>query len=241
MKSFDRTAGRSGTRRRAVLGALAAASLAGVPIRASAQGAAGAARDDLFRAIRRDDPHALRTALLRGADANAPDEHGEPPIVLAMRAQSWSAGRALAELRGTRLDATNSDGSNALMYAALHGQADLVRFLVDRKAEVNKPGWTPLHFAAANGHADIVRFLLDRHAYIDAESPNGTTPLMMAARQGQTTTVRLLVDEGADPTPRNQSGLDAATYAKATGNPELSAWLAQQADAFRRKYGAPAK
>ena len=231
----------SAARRRVLLAAAGAAFVATRPTAAAAQSKAAAALDDLFRAIRRDDPHALRTALLRGADANALDENGEPAVVLAMRTQSWAAARALAELRGTRLDAANRDGSTALMYAALHGQIELVRFLVERRAEVNKPGWTPLHFAAANGHADVVRFLLERHAYIDAESPNGTTPLMMAARQAQWTLVRLLIEEGADPTPRNQSGIDAAAYAKGAGNTDLSAWITQQADGYRRKYGLPAR
>jgi ankyrin repeat protein len=191
--------------------------------------------EDLFRAIRRDDAHALRTALLRGADSNALDDNGEPAIVLAARSKCWNAVRALAELRGTRLDAANRDGSNTLMYAALHGEIELVRSLVARKAEVNKTGWTPLHFAAANGHVEVIRFLLEHHAYIDAESPNGTTPLMMAARQAQPSSVRLLMDEGADPTPRNQSGLDAAAYAKIAGDLELSNWLGRQAESFRLK------
>jgi ankyrin repeat protein len=198
------------------------------------------ARDELFRAIQRDDAHALRTALLRGADGNALDDAGEPAIVLAARSKCWNAVRALVELRGTRLDAANRDGSTAIMYAALHGELQLVRDMVGRKAEVNKAGWTALHFAAANGHVELIRFLLEHHAYIDAESPNGTTPLMMAARQAQPSAVRILIDEGADPTPRNQSGLDAAAYAKLAGDTDLSAWLGRQADAFRLKYRTPA-
>jgi uncharacterized protein len=198
------------------------------------------AREELFRAIRRDDAHALRTALLRGADGNALDDAGEPAIVLAARSKCWNAVRALVELRGTQLDAANQDGSTAIMYAALHGEFQLVRDMVGRKAEVNKAGWTALHFAAANGHVELIRFLLEHHAYIDAESPNGTTPLMMAARQAQPSAARILIDEGADPTPRNQSGLDAAAYAKLAGDTDLSAWLGRQADAFRLKYRTPA-
>lgn len=214
--------------------ALAAAVLVGIAPGAVAQ---GSARADLIRAIRVDDPHALRTALLRGADANARDEFGEPMIVTAAKAKSWNSVRALAELRGTDLDATSKDGANALMYAALHGEQSLVEFLVSRKAEINKTGWTPLHFAAANGHTQTIRFLLERHAYIDAESPNGTTPLMMAARQAHPTAVNLLLDEGADPTPRNQAGLDAAAYAKAAGDPKLAELLAGKARDYRRRYG----
>ena len=141
-------------------------------------------------------------------------------------------------LRGDDLDATTPQGANAMMYAALHGELDTVRELLERKAEVNKTGWTPLHFAAANGHAEVVRLLLERHAYIDAESPNGTTPLMMAARNGHPTVARLLVDEGADPTPRNQAGLDAVEYARLGGDTALASWLAERADAFRRRHGS---
>jgi ankyrin repeat protein len=231
----------AGSARRAVLvAALAAVALHAVAPPARAQAPAqAAARAELARAIRVDDAHALRTALLRGADANARDEFGEPVLVAAAKAQAWNSVRALAELRGTDLDATNREGATALMYAALHGEQPVVEFLVSREAQVNKTGWTPLHFAAANGHVGTIRFLLERHAYIDAESPNGTTPLMMAARQAHPTAVRLLVEEGADPTPRNQAGLDAAAYARAAGDPELSKWLSAQSEAFRRKY-APA-
>ncbi len=232
-----RPAHRSG-RRRLVGLALAAGLSAAVPPHAVAQSQPSAAvRAELARAIRVDDAHALRTALLRGADANGRDEFGEPVIVVAAKAKAWNSVRALAELRGTDLDATNKEGANALMYAALHGEQPLVEFLVSRKAEVNKTGWTPLHYAAANGHVPTIRFLLEQHAYIDAESPNGTTPLMMAARQAHPTAVRLLVDEGADPTPRNQAGLDAAAYARAGGDPKLAEWLAEKARDFRRRYG----
>lgn len=198
------------------------------------------ARNDLLRAVLRDDAPAIRTALLRGGDANAVDETGEPVLVLAARNKCWAAVRALAELRGTRLDAANATGSTAMMYASLHGELGVVEFLVGRKAEVNRPGWTPLHFAAANGHVDVIRFLLEHHAYIDAESPNGTTPLMMAARQAHPTAAQLLLDEGADPTPRNQAGLDAAAYAKVAGHVTLSQDLAKRSTAFRQKYGTPA-
>jgi ankyrin repeat protein len=196
-------------------------------------------RAALFAAIIRDDPDGLRTALLRGADANAPDELGVPPVVAAAREKSWKALQALAELRGTRIDSPDPEGSTALMFAALHGDLSMVRYLVARKAEVNREGWTPLHFAAANGHAAVVRFLLEHHAYIDAESPNRTTPMMMAARQAHPTVVRLLVEEGADPTPRNDAGYTAASYARAAGDPALGDWLLRQADAFRRRYPAP--
>jgi len=63
---------------------------------------------------------------------------------------------------------------------------------------------------------------------------------MMAVRQGQPTVAQLLVAEGADPTPRNQSGRTAADYARGNGETELAAWLTRQAAEFTRRYRTPA-
>jgi uncharacterized protein len=200
-----------------------------------------AARSELLGSIQRDDVQAVRLALLRGVDVNLRDEAGTPLIVQAAHDQSWRVLLALTDMRSVRLDATNAKGINALMYAALHGEMSIVRRLVERDAQVNKTGWTPLHFAASNGHNEVVSYLLEHHAYIDAESPNRTTPLMMAARMKHPSTVRLLLQEGADPTPVNQSGMSAADYARKSGDPALSASLAEAAEAFRIKYKLPTR
>ena len=88
-----------------------------------------------------------------------------------------------------------------------------VKMLIERGAEVNLKGWTPLHYAATKGHIAMMRLLLENNAYIDAESPNGTTPLMMSAFYGTPASVKLLWEEGADPTPRNQSHVNALDLA----------------------------
>lgn len=210
--------------------------LTGGPVQAQTS-----ARAELLGSIQRDDVQAVRLALLRGVDVNLRDEVGTPLIVLAAHDQSWRVLLALTDMRSVRLDASDTKGTNALMYAALHGQMSIVRRLVEREAQVNKTGWTALHFAASNGHDEVVSYLLEHHAYIDAESPNRTTPLMMAARMKHPSTVRLLLQEGADPTPVNQSGMSAADYARRAGDAALSASLAEAAEAFRVKYKLPAK
>lgn len=194
------------------------------------------ARAELLGWIQRDDAQAVRLAMLRGVDVNLRDDAGTPLIVLAAHDKSWRVLQALTDMRSVRLDATNVNGTNALMYAALHGELSIVKRLVERDAQVNKTGWTPLHFAASNGHDEVVSYLLEHHAYIDAESPNRTTPLMMAARMRHPATVRLLLQEGADPTPVNDSGISAADYARNAGDPALGAALAAAAEAFRLKY-----
>ena len=192
---------------------------------------------EFWDAVRRDDVARVQTLLLRGVDTNAVHaEHG-PAIAVAARERSWRTLRLLAGLSGTRVDAPNPLGETALMLAALHGELDAVRMLVGRGAEVNRAGWTPLHYASTNGHVEVVRYLLERHAYIDAQSPNRTTPLMMAARHKRPDVVRLLVEAGADPTPRNEAGVDAAGYLQRHGETEMAAWLRQRADDYARRYG----
>lgn len=180
--------------------------------------AAAGSFDDFFRALHRDDAQALQGLALRGFDMNTRDESGQPPLLVAIRAEAVRAAEFLARQPQMDLDALNANGENALMLAALSGYQDLMRLLVEQGAEVNKPGWTPLHYAATYSgpaSAEMVEFLLDQNAYIDAESPNGTTPLMMAARYGENRVVRLLLDAGADPMLRNERGLTALDFASA--------------------------
>jgi hypothetical protein len=79
---------------------------------------------------------------------------------------------------------------------------------------INRSNWTALHYAAAAGNNEIVQTLLDRGADINARSPNLTTPLMIAAYEGYFPTVQLLLERGADVTLKNETGLNAADYAK---------------------------
>lgn len=170
--------------------------------------------DSLVKAVKFDDVSAVQKALAHGADPNATDEQGMPLIVLAAREKSDKVAKALMDNPKTDVEKLDAAGENAMMLAALNGDAGLVKALIAKGAEVNKKGWAPLHYAAANGHDDVVQLLLDNSAYIDAGSPNGTTPLMMAARGNHLSTVKVLLDAGADSRVKNQLGLTALDFAK---------------------------
>jgi uncharacterized protein len=182
--------------------------------------------DDWFRAIKQDDAAEVATLLKRGFDPNTIDPSGRQGLFMALQDGSLKAAAALIAWPKTNVDWRNPKGESPLMIASLKGHKDLVRALIQRDADVNKPGWTPLHYAATGGHVDIILILLEENAYIDAESPNKSTPLMMAAMYGSTAAVRALLDAGADPTLRNEIGLSAVEFAQRANRPDAAELVA---------------
>jgi hypothetical protein len=226
-----------------LLSTLAAAFLLGLlssPGISSAQGtrAPTLPGEGFWEQIRLDDLGAIRFELGRGIDPNVTHPEFGPAIVHAARSRAIEVTRQLARMRTIRVDAEGQGGETALMLTALHGDLPTIELLMRRGAQVNRPGWSPLHYAATGGQLAVIRFLIEHHAFIDAESPNGTTPLMMAARMKQPQAARLLVELGADPTMRNQAGIDAAGYLQAVGLAADSAWMREQALQFLLRYGS---
>jgi len=182
--------------------------------------------DDFFVALKQDDGKTVQQLLQRGFDPNTPDPDSRHGLLVALNAKSFQAAQTLATWPKVTVEVRNGADESPLMLAALAGELELCRLLIERDADVNKTGWTPLHYAATNGHLEVMRMLLDQNAYIDAESPNGTTPLMMAAHYGSVGAVKLLLESGADPTLRNMQGLSAADFAIKANRTESAEMIA---------------
>ena len=169
--------------------------------------------EDFFRAVKRNDGKEITQLLQRGFDPNALDPSGVPGLFIALHEGTLDAAQALIAWPRTNVEWRSPKDESPLMIAALKGHTEMVRRLIKRDADVNKPGWAPLHYAATGGHLKIIEILLEEHAFIDAESPNRTTPLMMAAKYGTPEAVKLLLEAGADPTVRNELGMTAVDFA----------------------------
>jgi ankyrin repeat protein len=179
------------------------------------------AYEDFFVAVARDDGRTVSQLLQRGFDPNARNPDGQTALHLALRGPSPNVAEALWRHAELDIDATNQSGETPLMFAALRGQLDWARRLLERGAKLQRTGWSPLHYAATGPEPAIVGLLLDRGAPIDAPSPNRTTPLMMAARYGAEASVDLLLARGADKRLRNDRDLDAAGFARLAGREYL--------------------
>lgn len=182
--------------------------------------------EDFFDAISIDNAAAVRALLNRGFDPNSVNPKGQAALLLALRQPAPAVAQVLIAHPDTKVEIRSEKDENPLMLAAIKGQLDLCRQLIERDADVNKPGWAPLHYAATSGNAQVVQLLLDHFAYIDAESPNGSTPLMMAAMFGSAQAVKVLLDAGADVTVKNAIGLTALDFAQKAGHEDAVALIA---------------
>lgn len=65
--------------------------------------------------------------------------------------------------RGIQVDNATKKGNTALHIASLAGQLDIIKLLIEYKADVNvqsSSGFTPLYMAAQENHEACVRYLL---------------------------------------------------------------------------------
>lgn len=182
--------------------------------------------EDFFQAVSNDNANAVQTLLNRGFDPNSVNPKGHAALFVALRVPAPAVAKVLIAHPDTKVEVRSDKDESPLMLAAIKGQVELCRQLIERDADVNKPGWAPLHYAATSGNAAVIRLLLDHYAYIDAESPNGTTPLMMAAMYGSEDAVKVLLDAGADASIKNAIGLSAVDFAQRAGHESAVALIA---------------
>ena len=147
---------------------------------------------------------------------------------------------ALLTARPDAVDEPDAVGLTPLQYAALWGQIEAAKLLIEHGADVNlAKNWSPLHYAAAEGEEALAAVLLDAGSDINIRSKaDDTTPLHVATVKKQTPMVRFLIERGADLNMATKSGWNACHFAAHEGDLETmqvlleagADWQAQNAD-----------
>lgn len=100
------------------------------------------------------------------------------------------------------INGKDDQGLTALHYASWMGNEEIIRLLINAKANLNASVTdtkdTPLHFAVFNGHFNAVELLLVGGANANAQKADGWTPVHLAVAKGQKEILQLLLDKGAD-------------------------------------------
>src|ERR1700726_4067318 len=92
----------------------------------------------------------------------------------------------------------------------------------------NTAGYTGLMVAAERGRVDIVKLLLDHKADSNVSGRDGSTALMLAAENNQPEIVKSLINRGADPNRQDNNGWTAVLKAAYQGNSKCIEVLASQ-------------
>ena len=165
---------------------------------------------------------ALITALLKaGADVESPNADGQTALMIIARTGNVEAARLLIR-RGAKVNAREKwRGQTALMWAAAQSQPEMVKELLQHRAEADarslintnlrqitseprrqyRPagGLTALLFAARQGCTDCVKFLVEAGADKNLTDPDGVSPMLMAIDNFHFDVAAYLLAKGANP------------------------------------------
>ena len=124
-----------------------------------------------------------------------------------------------------------SHGHTPLMRAALNGNTERVKELLDQGVDINlkdDEGRTALIFAVINTHYETMKLLLEHGADVNVKSNRGGTALMAAALAGDLRMVQALLDKGADVHARlRETNESAVNLAESHGHAEIARLLRQ--------------
>eukprot|EP00933_Yihiella_yeosuensis_P057517 TRINITY_DN5737_c0_g1_i4.p1 TRINITY_DN5737_c0_g1~~TRINITY_DN5737_c0_g1_i4.p1 ORF type:complete len:478 (+),score=131.21 TRINITY_DN5737_c0_g1_i4:49-1482(+) len=103
------------------------------------------------------------------------------------------------------------NGHVDVLHAILNSKAsDDVLAVINSKDSMQQ---APLHLAAMSGHGDVVKFLIDKKAEVNLRDSIGRAPIHYACIVGSEKAVRALVGAKADPKMLDDTGRSAIKYA----------------------------
>ncbi|WP_457597150.1 ankyrin repeat domain-containing protein [Hydrogenimonas sp.] len=159
--------------------------------------------EKLFDAVRGDRVVETKRLLTEGADANARDEEGRPPLLVAIRSgASKEMVEALLEAGGD-LRWTTEEGVGLLDEAVERNRIDLAQLLIDRGIDpsetTRKSGMTALMLAACFDYIEMMELLYERGADLYAVDTMGFSAADFARKLRKTKALSWIEEKMENP------------------------------------------
>lgn len=155
----------------------------------------------------------LKLILEKGGNINSQEKlgynKGSTPLIYALDLRDYKMFNFLLKNNACPDFVRYRDGVSALILAVQQNRVDIVKLLIEHKANVNikdNQGWSALTYASRYEYCDIAKLLLKNDAKINESDNFGYTPLMIAVMNGHLEMVKLLCKNGADKTLKVQKG-----------------------------------
>ena len=143
------------------------------------------------------------------------------PLIVAIRDNNKEEALRLIRENPMLVNTTNRDGDTPLHWAAINGDADITKALIDAGANIHTVdgnGDTPIMHAAKHGSPEVAALLIDKGARFEEKDSDGRTPLILAAIGQRTETMQVLIEKGADVNAVDNNGQTALIHAAIGGN-----------------------
>ncbi|VDK40693.1 unnamed protein product [Taenia asiatica] len=160
---------------------------------------------------------------------NTPTSSGQTVLISACRNGKLDIVKYLVDECGADMEQVGTvhfdgeavEGVTPLWCAAAANYLEIVRFLVDRGADVNRTtitNSTALRAACFDGHEEVVRYLVERGANVETPNRHEHTCLMIACFRGHENIVKYLLSRGARVNRRSAKGNTALHDCAESGN-----------------------
>lgn len=131
--------------------------------------------------------------------------------------------------QGTDLDKPDVSQSTPLGIAVEMARTDIIKMLVDARANVMRSsrGMLPIHSAALRGQLDTVKLFIAKGAPVDATDQLGMTPLCHAVENDRYEVAEYLIGAGADVNARARGGQTPMSIARRRRLTDMADLLSQ--------------
>ena len=110
---------------------------------------------------------------------------------------------------GANVNARDSIGYTALMWAAHYDAVDAAKALIEAGADMNAKdnnGYTALMVTVGKGSFDVAKVLIEAGADLNARNNDGETALMLTTYRNNARSAKQFIEAGADVNARNNDG-----------------------------------